>query len=104
MNYLQPIKRFKFKKTRLFSLFLSFSPALALADTNTDTLKTVLSGLVELLTSDIAKIIFVLSIVGVGYGWLYLGQIPKGRAIGAIVGIGIIFSAGWIAQQLGVGV
>lgn len=92
-----------FKKSRLFILLLSFSPSLALADTDQDELTVILNGLITLLTSNIAKIIFVLSIIGVGYGWLFLGRIPKGRAIGAIAGIGMVFSAGWIAQQLGVG-
>jgi type IV secretory pathway VirB2 component (pilin) len=93
-----------FKKSRIFILLLSFTPMLALAGDDSNMLSSILSSLTDLLTSDIAKIIFILSIIGVGYGWLYLGSIPKGRAIGAIVGIGIVFSAGWIARQLGVGV
>ncbi len=93
-----------FNKSRLFAMLLCFSPTLALADNNQDMLSSILTKLTDLLTSDIAKLIFVLSIVGIGYGWLYLGRIPKGRAIGAIAGIGIIFSAGWIAQQLGISV
>lgn len=89
--------------TPFYTLTLVMLPKLACADAiGNNQIASILNGLVSLLTSSIARIIFVLAIIGVGYGWLYLGQIPKGRAIGAIVGIGIVFSAGWIAQQLGV--
>ena len=64
----------------------------------------ILQSLIQLLNSEIARVIFVLAIMGVGYGWLYMGRIPKERAVGAIVGIGIVFSASYIAQKLGVGV
>lgn len=66
-------------------------------------LADILKQLITLLSSDVARIIFVLAIVGIGYGWLYLGKIPQGRAIGAIIGIGIVFSAPYIATQLGLG-
>ena len=64
----------------------------------------ILQSLIQLLNSEIARVIFVLAIMGVGYGWLYMGRIPKERAVGAIVGIGIVFSASYIAQKLGVGI
>ena len=76
---------------------------MALANSDGFQLANILQALIQLLNSDIARIIFVLSIIGVGYGWLYMGRIPHGRAIGAIVGIGIVFSASYIAQQLGIG-
>ena len=87
----------------LFGLLATVMPSLAFADTGGFQLVSILESLIDLLQSDIARIIFVLSILGIGYGWLYLGRIPKGRAIGAIIGIGIVFSASYIAQQLGVG-
>ena len=88
---------------RLLVLSVGFLPTLALADSGNFQLVSVLEGLINLLDSQIARIIFVLSIIGIGYGWLYLGRIPKDKAIGAIVGIGIVFSATYIAQQLGIG-
>lgn len=66
-------------------------------------LVNILKSLIDLLSSDIARIIFVLSIIGVGYGWLFLGRIPKSAAVSAIIGIGLVFSAPYIARQLGVG-
>lgn len=84
-------------------LTIGFVPTLALAAGDDFQLVSILQGLIQLLNSDIARIIFVLSIIGVGYGWLYMGRIPQHRAIGAILGIGIVFSASYIAQQLGVG-
>ncbi len=66
-------------------------------------LASILQGLITLLSSDVARLIFVVSIIGVGFAWLSKGMMPKGAAIGAIIGIGIVFSAPWIAQQLGIG-
>ena len=80
-----------------------FAPISARASSGGFVLVNILQGLVQLLNSGVARVIFVVSIIGVGYGWLYLGRIPKDKAIGAIIGIGIVFSASYIGQQLGVG-
>lgn len=66
-------------------------------------LKELIQGLIDLLCSDIARAIFVLVIICIGYTWLYLGRLPKAWAIAAIGGIGLIFSASYIAQKLGIG-
>lgn len=96
------MKQFQSKKlTRLVLTNLLFLPSFCYAG-NSFQVVNVLQGLIRLLSSDIARLIFVLSIIGVGYGWLYLGRIPRDRAIGAIVGIGIVFSATYIAQHLGI--
>lgn len=87
----------------LFILTLIFSPSLALASTGQDTLTSVLSGLIGLLTSTPARLVFVISIIGVGYGTLALGKIPKERAMAIVIGIGIVFSASYIAQKMGLG-
>lgn len=71
------------------------------ASGDSDMLSSVLSGLISMLTSTPAKLMFVLSIIGVGYGTLALGQIPKERAVTIVIGIGIIFSASYIAQKMG---
>ena len=63
-------------------------------------LVSILQGLINLLNSDVARVLFILAIIGVGFSWLYLGQIPKRQALGVIMGIGIVFSASYIAQQL----
>jgi type IV secretory pathway VirB2 component (pilin) len=64
-------------------------------------LSSVLTSLIKLLTSTPARLLFVLSIIGIGYGTLALGRIPKEKAVAAVVGIGIVFSASYIAQKLG---
>jgi len=96
------IKR-NIKKRRVMAGLLSASPSLALADSSGFKLDSILSALISLLNGDIARVIFILGIIGVGYGWLGKGVIPKNRAIGVIAGIGVVFSASYIAQQLGVG-
>ena len=73
------------------------------SDINSDQLSSVLNALVDLVTSTTAKILLVLAIIGVGYSTLALGKMNKSHALGVVIGIGIIFSAGYIAQQLGFG-
>ena len=85
-------------------LILMVFPGLVYAaDINSDKLDSVLQGLVNFITSGPAKAIFVLAIVGVGYGTLALGRIDKTRAVSIVIGVGMIYSAGYIAQQLGLG-
>lgn len=95
------------KKTRsviknpLLMLGLLFLPTFALASTGTDKISSVLSGLIDLLTSTPARLIFTVAIIGIGYGTLALGKIPKEKAIATVLGIGIVFSAAFIAQKMG---
>lgn len=93
-----------FIKKRLPVLALVFSPSLALADTGGgDMISSVLSGLISVLTSTPARLMFVVAIIGVGYGTLALGKIPKEKAVAIVIGIGIVFSASFIAQKMGLG-
>ena len=66
-------------------------------------MSSVLSGLIDLLTSTPARLMFVVAIIGVGYGTLALGKIPKEKAVAIVIGIGIVFSASFIAQKMGLG-
>ncbi|MDF1654357.1 MAG: TrbC/VirB2 family protein [Coxiellaceae bacterium] len=84
-------------------LFTVLSPSLAFADTGGDVISNVLSGLIDLLTSTPARLVFVVAIIGIGYGTLALGKIPKQRAIATVIGIGIVFSASYISQKMGLG-
>ena len=79
------------------------SPSLAFADSGQDTLSNVLNGLISLLTSTPARLIFVISIIGVGYGTLALGKIPKEKAVAIVVGVGIVFSASKKKKKMGLG-
>ena len=93
-----------FVKKRLPALALVFSPSWALADTGSgDMISSVLSGLIGILTSTPARLMFVVAIIGVGYGTLALGKIPKEKAVAIVIGIGIVFSASFIAQKMGLG-
>lgn len=87
----------------LINMLPSWSCAASFGDDNSDMLSTVLMGLEQLLTSSYARLIMVLSIIGVGYLWLWRGSIPAGRALSVIIGIGIVFSAGYLCSQLGIG-
>jgi len=91
-----------FFKRLLPLLVMSLSPSLALADSS-DMISSVLDGLISLLTSTPARLMFVVAIIGVGYGTLALGKIPKEKSVAIIVGIGIVFSASYIAQKMGLG-
>lgn len=92
-----------FVSRRLALLFLGAYGSLARADSGSQ-ITTVLTKLVELLQSNIARCIAVLAIVAVGYGTVYMGRIPKERAVSIVLGICIIFGAKFILQSLGYGV
>jgi type IV secretory pathway VirB2 component (pilin) len=93
----------KISKLSLSGLIFFFLPSLASADNGSDMLSSVLSGLISLLTSTPARLMFVIAIIGVGYGTLALGKIPKEKAVAIVVGVGIVFSASYIAQKMGLG-
>ena len=98
------IKRKHRWKKRIAALGFLCSPTLALADNGSgDMISSVLSGLIGVLTSTPARLMFVVAIIGVGYGTLALGKIPKERAVAIVIGIGIVFSASFIAQKMGLG-
>ena len=82
---------------------LLLMPGMALADNGGNAISGFLSGLITILTSGIAKALFVIAIIGIGYATVHLGKIPKERGIAAVIGIGLVFSAAWIAQTMGVG-
>lgn len=93
----------KISKLSLSGLIFFFLPSLASADNGGDMLSGVLNGLISLLTSTPARLMFVIAIIGVGYGTLALGKIPKEKAVAIVVGVGIVFSASYIAQKMGLG-
>jgi type IV secretory pathway VirB2 component (pilin) len=92
------------KRVRNFFGLLMFllAPTIALASGDDD-LSNVLQSFIDLLQSTPARLLAVVAIIGVGYGTLYLGKIPKERAVAIVIGIGIIFGATYIVQQLGYG-
>lgn len=85
-----------------FTIVLLILPSLACAAMDQgDMLTTVLNGLVNLLTSTPARLMAVLAIIGIGYSTIALGTIPKSRAITTVVGLGLVFGASFILQNLG---
>jgi len=98
------IKLKKTFKSRFYVLLFALSPSITFADNgSSDMLSSVLSGLIGVLTSTPARLMFVVSIIGVGYGTLALGKIPKEKAVAIVIGVGIVFSASFIAQKMGLG-
>lgn len=75
------------------------TPGIALADDG-NVITKILNILIGILQGDIARGLMVLSIIGIGYSWLSLGKISKTAAIISLIGIGLVFSAGWIGGQL----
>lgn len=84
-------------------LLPTFALASGFGDDNSDELTVVLNGLITLLTSTYARLLMIIGIAGVGYLWMWKGTIPAGRAIGTIIGIGIVFSASFLCTALGIG-
>lgn len=89
------------RKITLF-LLLFFNSAFAYSGQSTK-IDSVLQALLDYLTSAPARIIALLAIVGVGYTTLFLGRMPKKRAISVVIGIGIIFGGAALLQMLGLG-
>jgi type IV secretory pathway VirB2 component (pilin) len=88
-----------------FLIFIGlFSCANALGYSGEQTkIDSVLQALLNYLTSSPARLLAVLAIVGVGYSTLYLGRMPKQRAVSVVLGIGIIFGSAAILRMLGLG-
>ena len=85
----------------LVGLFPLIAQASSFGDDGGFALTTALQNLIDLLSGKIGGAVCVLSIVGVGYAWLKAGRIEKNVAITTIVAISVIFSASWLAQDLG---
>jgi type IV secretory pathway VirB2 component (pilin) len=92
-----------FFSQRLLLLFIAVYGSTARADSGSQ-ITTILTKLVELLQSNIARCLAVIAIVAVGYGTVYLGRLPKERAMSIVLGICIVFGAKTILQTLGYGV
>jgi type IV secretory pathway VirB2 component (pilin) len=88
---------------KLIPWLLIFYGSIARADSDSQ-ITTILTKLVELLQSNIARCLAVIAIVAVGYGTVYMGKIPKERAISIVLGICIVFGAKYILQTLGYGI
>ena len=67
-------------------------------------IESILQRLIELLTSGTAKFLFIIAVIGVGYGMLSSGHLDKQRGFSILLGVGIIYSSGYLAHQFGVGV
>ena len=82
---------------------LSCVPATGLAYDMSDKFSGIIEGLINLTTQGWARILAVMAVVGIGYGTVALGKIPRGIAIATFIGFGIIFSAGYVASELKIG-
>ena len=63
-------------------------------------LVNVLQNLCAMLQGPLAKTLFVLGIIGVGYATFINPMMGKKKGIAVIVGIGIVFSASYIGSKL----
>jgi len=77
--------------------------SVACADSSSQ-ITSILTKVVDLLQSNIARCLAVIAIVAVGYGTVYLGRIPKERAVSIVLGICIVFGAKFILETLGYGI
>ncbi|NNM59315.1 MAG: TrbC/VirB2 family protein [Legionellales bacterium] len=96
------LKKFKSLSTGLVSSLLPF-PAFAFGGGGND-ISQGLKNVMDLITGDIGTTLCTLAIIGVGFLWLKLGKIEKEVALSVILGVGVVYSATYIAQTvLGVG-
>jgi len=65
-----------------------------------DKLSKALEALASYLMSTPAKIAGVLAIIGIGYMTAFTTKLPKGQAVAAVAGIGIIFGAGFLVKEI----
>lgn len=105
-RFVRLIWRVNFNYSKYVIALLLFIPSLTLASgfggLDSDMLTTILEGVISLITSSYARLFMVLSIITVGYLWMWKGVIPAGRAMGAIIGIGMVFSASYICTYVGI--
>lgn len=88
----------------VFVCWVLCSPTLVFAgSTGGDAISQGLSGLIGFLQSTPARLLFVLAIIGIGYSTLHLGKLPKNQAVAYVIGIGLVFGASYVAQQIGWG-
>ena len=93
----------KMKKISLFIVGLLPLPAFASGygdDSSGFMVVTILQNLCSLLQSDVARVLFILGIIGVGYYTFADPMIGKKKGICVLVGIGIVFSATYIGNKL----
>lgn len=64
-------------------------------------LMNVLQKLIDLVTTKISGLIFVLAIAGVGYLWLSAGRMDKRPAMTAIISMSLIYGSSWLAHYFG---
>ncbi|MFN3233794.1 MAG: TrbC/VirB2 family protein [Gammaproteobacteria bacterium] len=61
----------------------------------------VLQDLIDLITTQIGGLVFVLAMSGVGYFWLKQGRIEKSTAVTSLVAMSMIYGSSWLAQYFG---
>lgn len=61
----------------------------------------ILQKLIDLITTKIGGLVFVLAMAGVGYMWLKAGRMEKGPAITALVAMSLIYGGSWLAGYFG---
>ena len=94
------------KKVRfVFNILVSMLlPVPCFASLGGNDIATALNNLVDLITGEIGTTLCTLAIIGVGFAWLKFGKIEKEIALSVILGIGIIYSASYLAiTTLGAG-
>jgi type IV secretory pathway VirB2 component (pilin) len=83
-------------------------PLPALAVNGNDKLETAITGISNYITgplgSSLCTLAIMLAIMGTGFLWLKTGHLEKEQAVGTMLGIGLIYSAGYIVTTvMGIG-
>jgi type IV secretory pathway VirB2 component (pilin) len=96
------INKLKNSSKYIYGILLSLAaPCVATADPLGEgtQVSSVLHNLVSYLTGDIAKIVAIIAVIGLGYS-CYRGQMEMKRAGAIVIGIAIVFSASSIVSML----
>ncbi len=84
----------------LLGMFLT-TPAFAFSfGTGQDKLTAALGSLGDYLASGPAAVLGLVAIIGVGYATLFLGKLPKEKAMGIVLGLGIVYGAGFLLHTI----
>lgn len=82
-------------------VLLSLNPLAAFASLGNNAIANGLDNLIDLITGEVGTSLCTLAIIGVGFLWLKLGKLEKEQALAVIIGIGVIYSASWLAAEFG---
>lgn len=98
-NRLNPFKYvWKGRKKISVALINLLLPVSAMAYSTNDKMSEILDDTIDLITGKWGTSLCVLAIMAVGFLWMKMGKMEKDHAMATVVGIGIVYAAGFIVK------